>query len=79
MYYTSIFTARSKRHYFMAGKLLAISLCNGGSTGNCLSEPVYQFLVFGEEHILVNPAVNDIPDFEARTAVTKVKLAHFSR
>ena len=56
----------------MAGKLLAISLCNGASTGNCISKAVYQFLVYGEENTLVNPTVDDIPDFEARTAVGKV-------
>ena len=37
----------------MAGKLLALSLCNGGSTGNCLSKAVYQYLVYGEENALV--------------------------
>ena len=56
----------------MAGKLLAISLCNGESTGNCLSKSVYKYLVFGEEDSLVNPTVGDIPDCEARTAVRKV-------
>lgn len=56
----------------MAGKLLALSLCNGGSTGNCLSKAVYQYLVYGEENALVNPTVDDIPDYEVRTAITQV-------
>lgn len=57
----------------MASKFLAISLCNGGSTGICLSKAVYKYLVFGEEDSLVNPGVDDMPDYEARTTVKKVR------
>lgn len=56
----------------MAGKLLAISLCNGGVTGNCLSKPVYQYLAHGEEITPVNPTAEDIPDFAARKIVAEV-------
>jgi hypothetical protein len=46
----------------MAGKLLAISLCNGGVTGNCLSKAVFQYLVDGEETGIVNATVDEVPD-----------------
>lgn len=56
----------------MYGKLLAISLCNGGVVGNCLSRTVFQFLLHGDA-MLINPTVDEIPDHEVRTAVGEVQ------
>ena len=52
----------------MCGKLFAVSLCNGGVVGNCLSKTVFQFLVNGDS-MMVNATVDEIPDYEVRTAV----------
>ena len=56
----------------MAGKLLAISICNGGVAGNCIQKVVFEYLVHGEESALVSPTVDDVPEYEARVAITKV-------
>lgn len=58
----------------MCGKLIAVSLCNGGVAGNCLSKPVYKFLVDSEQLEMVTPMVEHIPDYEKRLAVGQVIL-----
>ena len=63
----------------MAGKLLAITLCNGGSTGNCLSKAVFQYLAYGEETNVIYPTIDEVPDYEARDAVTKVNMFYINR
>lgn len=50
--------------------LLAISLCNGGSVGNCLSKSIYNFIVYGESAAL--PDIEDVVDGEVKQLLTKV-------
>ena len=59
-----------KELYKGAGMLLAISLCNGGSVGNCLSKSIYNFIVYGESAAL--PDIEDVVDGEVKQLLTKV-------
>ena len=56
--------------YKLCGKLLAVSLCNGGGAGRCFSKSVYKFVVEGEK--AANPDINDVCDVELRTLLEKV-------
>ena len=53
--------------------LLSLSLCNGGNACHCLNESVYDFLVNGEDGEVL-PNVNDVPDYEAKTILSKVPV-----
>lgn len=52
--------------------LLALSLCNGGNACHCLSQCVYDFLVYGEDCRAVAPTISDIPDEETKELLSKV-------
>ena len=66
------FAACLKNYYHGSGKLLAISLCNGGGVGNCLSRAVYEFIAYGEE--IANPKITDVVDAEVKEMLQTVML-----
>ena len=66
----SLFLGKQGESYKLCGKLLAISLCNGGGVGRCFSKSVYKFVVEGEK--AANPDINDVCDVELRTLLEKV-------
>ncbi|XP_044175097.1 G2/M phase-specific E3 ubiquitin-protein ligase-like isoform X2 [Acropora millepora] len=64
--------ARRNDWYRLGGKLLAVSLCNGGGAGNCLCRSLYNFICRG---IYTDMSVDDIPDRVARLAIKSVSDA----
>jgi hypothetical protein len=71
-YFFFIFSGKQKELYKLCGKLLAVSLCNGGGVGHCFSRSVYRFIVGGEK--AANPDINDVCDVGLRTLLEKVRF-----
>ncbi|XP_046852630.1 G2/M phase-specific E3 ubiquitin-protein ligase-like [Xenia sp. Carnegie-2017] len=62
--------AKRKNLYFQCGKLLSVSLCNGGTAGHCLSPSMYDFIVFGEENC--HPCIDDVQDCEVKSIIERI-------
>ncbi|XP_046844585.1 G2/M phase-specific E3 ubiquitin-protein ligase-like [Xenia sp. Carnegie-2017] len=67
--------AKRKNLYFQCGKLLSVSLCNGGTAGHCLSPSMYDFIVFGEENC--HPCIDDVQDCEVKSIIERVNICFF--
>ncbi len=68
--FSVICLAKRKDLYFLCGKLLAISLCNGGSVGRCLAPCMYQFIAYGESSC--KPSLEDVHDCTIRNILLEV-------
>ena len=58
--------------YFQCGKLLAVSLCNGGSVGHTLAPCIYDFITLGESNC--HPAIDDVQDHEIKKILQQVHI-----
>jgi hypothetical protein len=56
--------------YLHCGRLLAVSLCNGGSVGGCLAPCIFDLIVNDEN--ACQPAVSDVPQPEVKTLLDQV-------
>jgi hypothetical protein len=66
------FVALSKGLYRSYGKLLALSLINGGKVCHCLCRSVFNFIVDKE----AKPEIDDVPYTQTRDTLAKVYLAN---
>ena len=57
--------------YKWAGRLIAVSICNGGEAGNSLAECLYNLIAIGEH--ACNPTVSDVPDTDVRNTLEQVR------
>jgi hypothetical protein len=66
------FLGKQEEIYKLCGKLLAVSICNGGGVGRCFSRSVYRFIAEGEK--AANPDINDVCDVALRIFLDKVRF-----
>lgn len=66
------FSAKRRNLYNLCGKLLAISLCNGGGVGHCLAQCMYDFFVRGENKC--NPGIDDVHDVTIKDVLQQVGI-----
>ena len=57
--------------YFYAGKLITLSLANGGPGFLCLSEAVYNYFCYGLNQT-VYPTISDLPDTDIKEQLEQV-------
>lgn len=65
-----LITAKRKNLYLHIGRLLAISLCNGGGAGRCLSPCIFDYIVGCRS--ATQPAVDDVAQPEIRKLLVEV-------
>ncbi|XP_068671668.1 G2/M phase-specific E3 ubiquitin-protein ligase-like isoform X2 [Montipora foliosa] len=56
--------------YTLAGKFLAVSLCNGGGAGGCLAKCMFRFIAYGDK--AAKPTVNDIHESRTKDFLFKI-------
>lgn len=66
------FTAVANNKFFIVGKMLASCLVQGGEPPVCFSRGVADFIV--NDCVTSPPCINDIPDFEIRQLMQKVRV-----
>ena len=57
-------------HYYIAGKIIATSILQGGQSPHCFSPPVADYLIYGE--IKSEPSIEDIPHIEIQESLLQV-------
>ena len=67
--------AITEQKFFFSGMLVAISLGNGGPGFPCMAEAVCNYLGHGLGP-MVQPEVEDVPDFEIRAKLERVSTGH---
>lgn len=63
--------ALMERKYFYAGKLVALSLANGGPGLPCLSKAVYNYFCHAL-NLTVYPSIEDLPDVDVKEQLKRV-------
>ena len=70
--------AKRKNIYLHFGRLLAVSLCNGGSVGRCLAPCIFDVIISAES--ACQPEVSDVQQPEVRTLLDQVStIRHIYR
>ena len=69
-----LFAARKDNTYKWAGRLIAISICNGGEAGNSLAPCLFNLIAIGEH--ACSPTVDDVPSTDVRNTLEQV-TQHF--
>lgn len=57
--------------YFYAGKMISLSLANGGPVFPCLSETVYSYICHGL-NFTIRPTMEDLPDSDIKGQLEEV-------